>query len=128
MRCSQAGEVIVRLCVLDVSFLHELRNTILDKTFEDQLNEHVSQLASILHLTKDERRSWFDRRRESIEKHVKKALTPMGSAPPSPPSSPPQSPRVKKQSFFSRLLTRTASGSVGSAKARGRTIRAQGQL
>ena len=120
--------MIVRLCVLDGSFLHELRNTILDKTFEDQLNEHVSQLASILHLTKDERRSWFDRRRESIEKHVKKALTPMGSAPPSPPSSPPQSPRVKKQSFFSRLLTRTASGSVGSAKARGRTIRAQGQL
>ena len=34
----------------------------------------MSQLASILHLTKDERRSWFDRRRESIQKHVKKCF------------------------------------------------------
>ena len=53
--------IFVRLCVLDVAFIHQLRNTVLDKTLEDLLNRNAQKLFEMLEMPDDKRREQLER-------------------------------------------------------------------
>ena len=89
--CAQVGEVFVRVCVLDVCFLHQLCNAILEKTFEKKLNQAISELPATSILPADE-----------LERHVESLKNAIVSPPPSPPGSRPMSPAAGPMDSASR--------------------------